>query len=104
MTVHHSLIFISNPASSMTVLLSLKLSVKLTSNPCISSVKLQMKVLGSAKESPLQAILDSYFYFDSDSWINALNMVLHLVLCPSCHDCLLRRFTMSCETASKALQ
>lgn len=57
MTMHHSLIFIPNPALSMT-----QSSLKLTRNPCISLVALQMKVLGSAKESPLQAVLEIFFW------------------------------------------
>lgn len=56
MTGHHSLISLPNPAHSMT-----QSSLKLTRNPCISLVKLQMEVLGSAKESPLQVILEIFF-------------------------------------------
>lgn len=57
MTVDHSLIFIPNPVLSMT-----QSSLKLTRNPCISLLKLQKKVLGSAKESPLQVIVDILFW------------------------------------------
>lgn len=84
--------------------LSLKSSVKLQDTPCISSVKLQTKVLVNAKESPLKDILDNFLYFDSDFSINALNMSLYLVLCPSSHDCLLRLFTTTCNTVLKLLE